>query len=564
MTPPNAIGRSQVFYNEQDGVCEAPEPVVQSDGPMCTIDSYSMAQRLRDLNANRFARSLNQHLLTRTASLDPSALAGLASSGSSASAAHINPASLNILSIPLSVAGCADDAELPPIDEMPDEPPTENPPPNTSGTDGVSSVTPDHASGECLNPADLLLSSIDNNMLMVCGDDPAVDGGPGAGRIELVNPAESSGDVPFITVPTQIDGDSSRTVRLSAGAVDPSSSRVFVGVSPSGTTTDFETMPSIYANSGIFTTAQTGDGSATFTQFDRLQFVSDLVQFPLVSINDGSVIGQSDALQPNSPVAMTVVGDTLYVLNNNLALMESNPDDPIAYAPASIHAYTIGADGSLTVKPIGDMQLQTDTEVSPGHAHILIGFNNAAAINSLPDGRLAVLIRGIGGGDNPSKILLIDPANPADTTQFPITDSASDGERPLNMWAGPSNQMPIVEYQGVQHAVIGAGDGTGRVVMVNLETGFGTYVGGFGDGHNITNVVVDQSGTQLLIVSDQGQVRNINLNEIDDATGLPIGGPNHTLPADPRLAAIRGNNMIVAHPTSYTQVVVSEPPTSGN
>ena len=563
MTPPNVTGRSQVVYNEHDGVCEAPEPISQPEaGPMCTVDNYSMAQRLRNLNSTRFANSLQQHLLTRTAVLDPNLIAARASSGSNASQAYVNPASANVLMAFGGIAGCADDTQLPPVEDDPSTPPDENPPPDTSGTDGVGSVNPDHGGGQCINPADLLLSTLDANMLMICGDDPAVDGTPGAGRIEVVNPSDStSGGVPFITVPTEIDGDPARSVRLSAGAAHNGSSRIFVGASPSGTQSDFESFSSIYANSGVFTTSQTGDGSATFTQFDRLRFVSDAVQFPLVSIDDNSVVGQSDAVQPNSPVAMTIVGETLYVLNNNLALIEDTGD--IAYAPASLHAYTIGGDGSLTVSPIGDMQLQTDTEVSPGHAHVLIGFNNAAAITPMTDGRLAVLIRGVGGGDNPSKILLIDPANPADTTQIPITDSASAGDRPLNMWAGPSNQMPIVDFNGEQHAVVGAGDGTGRVLLVNLSTQEGVYVDGFGDGHNVTNAVVDQSGTQLMIVSDQGQVRSVNLTEIDEATGLPKGGPNHTLPADPRVAALRGNNLIVAHPTSYTQVVIEDPAATG-
>ncbi len=553
--------QTQPFYNHDAGVCEAAPITPEPEALMCVASESRILARRPSIDlGQRYRASLQQHLLTRNVVIDPSQLAAGAS-GSSRVATQSNPFASSVLGLGVgtmfSLTGCASETnELPPTDEEPMDPPTEDPDPVEGDQDAVGAINGDHASGECLNPADLLLSHVDSSILMVCGDDPAVDGGAGPGRIEVVNPGESTGSVPFLTVPTVIADDAARPVRLSSGASQEGTSLIVAGLAPSGNQADYESNPNIFKNSGLLALSQTGGvpDSNSVVEFDALGFD---FPFPLANVSAPENQAVVSSIQPNTPVSMTIVGDTLYVLNANMALNQQAALEGLEvldYAPATIHAYTIGDGGSLTPQPLGAVEMTVDGEAAPGHALPLFGQYAPAAITTTPDGRLAVLIRGIGGGDNPSRILLINPENPAESQEITLSDSAG-----LNFWAGSSNELPIVDFNGAPHALVGAGDGTGRLAMVNLDDGSTSYVGVFSGEANITSVVVDTSGTQLVAVSDTGNVRSVNLAEIDDISGLPKVGQTHSIPAEPRLAALRGNSMIIAHPTSYTQVEVQTP-----
>lgn len=550
----------QSFYNHADGVCEAAPIAPEPEAPMCVAtETASLGRRPSIISAQRYHASLQQHLLTRTVSIDPSQLAAGASSNSQASV-QANPLTHSVLGLGVgtmfTLPGCSNSTEeLPPSDVEPEMPPSEDPDPIPGEQDGVGAITPDHASGNCLNPADIMLSHVNNSVLMVCGDDPTVDGGEGVGVIEVVDPG-ASGPATALAVPTMIAGDAGRLVRLSSGVTQEGSSLIVAGLSPAGNQADFESNPSIFANSGILAMSQTGGvpDSNDVVEFDQLDFTFPI---PLANVPGSAEQPVVSSIQPNTPVSMTILGDTLYVLNANMAYNQQaalEGLDVLDYAPPTIHAYTIGDSGTLTPKAI----FEEPTEPAFEFALPLIGQFAPAAINTTPDGNLAVLIRGIGGGDNPSKILVINPENPAESQEISITDSAG-----LNFWAGPSNEMPIVDFNGSPHALVGAGDGTGRLAMVNLDDGSTSYVGVFSGETNVVSVVVDTSGTQLVAVSDTGSIRTVNLGEIDEISGLPKVGEIHSIPAEPRLAALRGNSMIVAHPTSYTQVEVTTPEPAG-
>jgi hypothetical protein len=253
---------------------------------------------------------------------------------------------------------------------------------------------------------------------------------------------------------------------------------------------------------------------------------------------------------------MVVDGDTLYTLNMNLD-GDQNGSAAKLLAPPSIHAFTISQDG-LTPKTFGPQHLQAGKDISDGYARILDGFYNPAAIANVGDGRLAVLIRGIGSAETGADGG-VAPPSPSHILLFNTADGsyARESINLASMVAGASNQLPIVKLNSVSFALVGAGDGSGRVAKVNLDTGDVKYVGVFGPGHNVVGVVVDEAGSQAIAVSNQGKVISLNLKEIDLQTQLPTVGEAHDLPADARVAALRGNSLVVAHPNKYSQVTIT-------
>jgi hypothetical protein len=252
---------------------------------------------------------------------------------------------------------------------------------------------------------------------------------------------------------------------------------------------------------------------------------------------------------------MVVDGDTLYALNMNIAT-DSRGNFSQMLAPASIHAFTIGQ-GGLTPTTFGSMHLRADQDISDGEALILDGKYNPAAIANVGDGRLAVLIRGL-QGDGASQIIVLEIADPSVQKTITLADSMA------SFYAADSSQLAIVKLNNVNYALVGAGDESGRVAMVNLDAKepAPNYVGVFGEGHNVVSVVVDDASSQAIAVSDQRRVTSLNLNEIDPSTGLPTVGATHDLPADARVAAVRGDSLIVAHPNKYSKLSVIAAPVS--
>lgn len=551
MAPPTS-SRVQENYNPVLGVCELPEAPVQTQALECTAEnSYSPAQQANLELGARFRASYRQSLLTRSVSLDASQLTAALSGGSNVAARASSDGAAILMAGPFAIAACGSNnvEQLPPIDEEPPPDPDQGEDPDPiPGQDGIASVDGGFAGGQCLNPASMVAMA--SSILMFCGDDSAVEGGDGVGRIEEINPSSGAADVPFIPVAV---GD---TYKISSGAV--SDGIVIAGLAPSGTVADYEsTGPDLLQNSGLLAFSKTGGVAdiANTVLFDELTFD---FSFPLANVENPSEQQLISTLVPNTPVSMAVVGNTVYVLNanrafNNQAALDGL--DVLDYAPATVHAYTLGGDGSLTPATVGDVEMVVNGELTPGHAYPLFGQYAPAAIADVGDGRLAVLIRGIGGGDNPSKVIVFDPSDPGNTSaEYSITDSAG-----LNFWAGTSNQLNIVDYNDAPHALVGAGDGSGRLAMVNLDDGTTTYVGVFTGDANVQSISVNATHNVVVVTSSNGEARTVNLGEVDEITGLPTVGQTHTIPADPKESAIIGNNVIVAHPMSYTRIVTQEP-----
>jgi hypothetical protein len=545
MTPPKV--QSEGFYNYTAGVCEAPEQISrlsETSGPVCSTAQLSPVRLLQIDLSTRFASLQRNHVVAR----DSKQMLASAAQGTQAeSKSQFNPLEILAALIPVGCTNSGDLTEAP-ADE-PALPPTENPDPIPGEHDGVGGVDGNFAGSECADPAAMFKSYADNKLLMVCGDTQA----PGAGLIEAVDP--SSGSVSSITIPGVVDGDETRPVTLSAGASHEGTQLVFAGLTPAGSEEDFQSKPFIYRNSGIYTVEADGANPqwTPFKTLVKIQVDGNADTIPLMSPEDGANAGVTVSIDPNTPVSMTVAGDTLYSLNMNLS-NDQNGAFTKSLAPATIHAFSIGQDG-LTEKPFGAQRLQANGVDSVGHALVLDGHYVPAAIADVGDGRLAVLIRGVAHPDNASRIILLEIEDPSVQTQIDLSDSAG-----LNMWAGDSNQLPIVTLNNIPHALVGAGDETGRVALVNLDTGVVHYVGVFGDGHNVVSIVVDEAGSQAIAVSEQGKAISINLTEIDGLSGLPMVGAAHDLPADARVAALRGNSLVVAHPNKYSKVDVAPAP----
>jgi hypothetical protein len=403
----------------------------------------------------------------------------------------------------------------------------------------------------------------DNNLLMVCADSE----GAGANLIELVDP--QSGAVTSISVPKFIENDPSRPVSLSAGAAHEATKLIFAGLRPNIAEADFVDNLFPYRNTGIYILTTSSGENGKWTPFKPLTEIGEdgkAGRIPLIDPATGDAVSPQGgefyttvSLDPNTPVSMAVDGDTLYVLNMNFD-KDQNGNGTKLLAPASIHAFGIAQDG-LSEQAFGSQRLQVLGVESVGPAMILDGYYAPTAIASVGDGRLAVLIRGVPHSDNSSTLLLLNIEGPTNQREIPLSDSAE-----LNMWAAASNQLPIVTLGDVNYALVGAGDESGRVAMVNLDAAEGEsavkYVGVFGPGHNVVSIVVDAAAGQAIAVSEQGQAVSINLKEIDSLSGLPKVGKKHDLPADARVAALRGNSLVVAHPTLYSQVTVTPAPVS--
>jgi hypothetical protein len=571
MTPPKINGQSDAIYNYSQGVCEASEPIskaVPASGPVCSAkQTYSPLRLLQIDLSTRFASLHRNHpLMGASGTSGASVIAALASKGSSAPAkSQFNPAAA---SLAVWGFGCSTGPEVQeaPAD-IPNLPIGENPPPKAGEHDGVGGVNSSFATGQCADPAAMFQGYSDNKLLMVCADVAA----PGAGLIEAVDP--STGALSSITIPGTIEGDDTRPVTLSAGTSHEATQLIFAGLAPAGSESDFQSQPFIYRNSGIYTVDANG-GNPKWTPFKTLvQIQPDGIpeNVPLISPEDGANAGVTVSIDPNSPSSMTVDGDTLYVLNTNFD-NDQNGAFFQSLAPISIHAFSISPDG-LTVKVFGDQRLQANGVDSPGHALILNGQYGHGAIASVGDGRLAVLVRGPNKG-NDSRIILLESEDPKVQTQIPLSDVAGMFN------ASTSNQLPIVMLNDSPHALVGAGDGSGRVAMVNLGTGKVKFIGVFevpmdeqgnfikdqdgnipeADRQNVISIVVDEAGKQAFAVSEQGKVRSINLQDLDGLTGLPTVGEIHTLPADAHVAALRGNSLVVAHPNNYSQFTVNAVP----
>lgn len=553
MTPPKITGQSEGIYNQTAGVCEPAEPVskpVEASGPVCSAErSYSPLRLLRIDLGKRYASLQRNHVLN----LDAKSVLAAAAQGSRGVKAQGNDVPVTPFNF---LYGCQGGPAIQPAPtDEPVLPVGENPPPMTGEHDGVGSVNGSFATGECVEPASLF-GFADNKILLVCGDLE----GPGANLVEGIDP--QSGALSSISIPAVIEADDTRPVALSAGASHEGTQLIFAGLTPTGSEDDFQTNSHIYRNSGIYTVDAAGQNPqwTPFQNLSMLKVDGNAENIPLVSQVDGTNAGVRVSFDPNTPVSMTVDGDTLYVLNANY----SNDQNGAFYqslAPLSIHAFSIGPDG-LTEKALGSQRIRANGVESPGHAIILSGnYGTQGAIASVGDGRLAVLIRGFvnpedpASSENPSKILLINSEDGSFTASaIPLSDVAG------TMVASNSNQLRIVLLNDEYHALVGAGDKSGRVALVNLDTGKVKYVGVFGEGHDVISIEVAEAGDQAIAVSSQGKVISINLKEIDGLTGLPTVGELHDIPADARLSALWGNSLVVAHPNKYSKVTVNPAP----
>lgn len=557
MTPPKITGQPEAYYNQAQGVCEAPEPVntnpAEASGPVCSARDVSQLRLLNIDLGRRYASLYRNHVLAQK-SFNPGQLMALAAKGGTPGHSQLPPGSLSGSGLLGMLTGCANTESV--AEAPPDEPVTppdqmENPAPIEGEHNGVDAVSGGFAQGQCDDPAALFKNYADNAFLMVCGD----ASGMGANGIESVDPSQS-GNVEITYVPASIEGDDTRPVTLSSGAADETTQLIFAGLTPADAETSDN--PFVYRNSGIYTFSPTGGvENGKYTPFKTLVQIQPDGQpetIPLIDPSDGTNAGVTVALDPNTPVSFDISGDTLAAVNMNFQ-RDQNGQFTQSLAPASVHWFTI-ASGGLTPKPLGTQRLQADGVDSEGHALILNGQYVPAAIAFVGDGRLAVLIRGLEHPDNPSRIILIDTENPGEQVQIPLSDSAG-----LNMWASDSNQLPIVTMNETPYALVGAGDKSGRVAMVNLDSGEVKYVGVFGEGHNVVSVIVDESGQQALAVSDKAKVVSLNLFETDEFTGLPkVGSQQGGLSEDPRVAAIRGDTVVVAHPGKYSKITVNPVP----
>jgi hypothetical protein len=283
---------------------------------------------------------------------------------------------------------------------------------------------------------------------------------------------------------------------------------------------------------------------------------------------------------PNTPVSMLKADGKLYVLNANrvfnydaaaanAADPEAEPKQVLDYAPASIHAFSIGADGSLTPAQAGDQALMVGTESKPGHAYVMNGSFNPSAMADLGDGRLAVVTRGLGSG-NTSVLHVYNIEDFTSGLSGANSDIAITDGSALNFSINASPHLPIVELGGTPYALLGSNDGTGRVALVNLgkdvvDSERLEFFGVFDGETNVASIVPD--GDRAYVISDKGDIRPLYL--FDNAEqGISFGsvGPVKKLATTDAgthyVAGLSGNSLVAASPNNYSKASITAGPSS--
>ncbi len=476
--------------------------------------------------------------------------------------------------VPVAATVLAACSNHPPLKESPRTRPAtdpsnaDNPPVVRGGEDGTGNISTIYADSSCETPLDLDQSSKDeNNLLMSCGDDILSGNTDGIGLIEKIN--VKTGEVSSIKLPGVVDGDENKPVYLSA-TVAPKNGIILTGFSPSGSPAQFLADSTRLANSGVFflNEANTNPQTVTFKPFQRTVGEEKLS----ISLSNHLTL---NTIQPNSPVSMTWLGDTALVLNSNKA---THPDESkeVLNAPLSIHPLQINENGNLTASD----------------PYLVDGAYYPTAIAAVDEERFVVVARGVDynlrGEDiqaaadakesgiippNPSKLLVYDKnfapgfdpgPDSAGAAEIPLADAAN-----TEFVANNARQVPVVQIDGVPHAIVGSADTTGRVAIVNLDRDPSKVFGesrvefrrAFDDGSDIANIVVSEDQKYAYVISSDGEVVTMTLDPAKNFRVTDSAKKLVDLVPDSGIlpAARSGNVMVVASPGTYSAAGIVKP-----
>lgn len=595
------------IYDKVAGICYSPEPVTHDNkAPMCMADTpHGPATPTASAASERFAARFRNMLAQRSVHQSRSLFAqSFGSVGASANVAASSPnasAMLGLLAagplgLLVSAIGCSnsdDVSEGPPA--VPADSNQENPNPSETPADGLGDPKVNFASSDCTSPADMAASGVAGSLAALCGDDISFGLEAGARLLEMVRAVSSDvtplqiGDSSSVTVSTP-GGDQNVKVRYQ-GVLGTSGDNIIAGFRYAGNDNSLESdsTGALKAASGV-RLVSTADGSVSTTHlFEEVD-----VGLPGAGqatsnheLPEGVEVNTVQTFTPNSPVDMTQSGALVWTANSNLmlnqAIAEWNqsqaPGDrrPVTdYAPITLHAYDAN---SLDPASINSGDVFSHETGADSNAIMLGGYFNPAGIATLSDGRLVVVAQGAvpaeGVINNPSSLIVVDPTTTA-FTAYPLSGSPE-----LPFRATDQRGVAVVTINDTPHAVIGSGggDSTGRVAIVNLDTGLMVPsefpVGVFNTPSiqssgvpEVAAVITDPDDTRRVFVvskpNDSGNIYATTL-WVQDVPELQVSagdiGPIKTVatgvdPASRVTAEVSGGNLVVHHNQSFSSAPI--------